>query len=156
MKHLFKKKNLKALFCFLPSVLSSTLWRHFNCCKIDFPDTKMSGGWQEIAWIFTITRAQMINPTLANVIGNNAGPGAERYSRSWHWRYSLSEANMEGYIHHKLLAIRGFNTTTKKSMRREYQLTTQWTGLWWLGYPPRGSRICPNSRGYLKPLNMDS
>lgn len=37
----------------------------------------------------------------------------------------LSEANMEGYIHQKLLAIRGFNTTTNKSMRREYQLTTQ-------------------------------
>lgn len=37
----------------------------------------------------------------------------------------LSEANMEGYVHHKLLAIRGFNTTTNKSMRREYQLTTQ-------------------------------
>lgn len=50
----------------------------------------------------------------------------QRYSRRWHGHYSpLSEANMEGYVHHKLLAIRDLNTTTNKSMRHEYQLTTQ-------------------------------
>lgn len=50
----------------------------------------------------------------------------QRDSRRRHWRCSLlSEANMEGYIHHQLLAIRDFNTTTNKSMRHKYQLRSE-------------------------------
>lgn len=49
----------------------------------------------------------MTNLTLANVIENNLGPGAEMLQEVAVRLHSyLSGVSMEGYIHHKLLEIR--------------------------------------------------
>lgn len=51
----------------------------------------------------------MTNLTLATVIENNLGPGAEMFQDMAVKLHSyLSGANMEGDIHHKLLEIRDF------------------------------------------------
>lgn len=49
----------------------------------------------------------MTNLTLAKVIENNLGPGAEILQEvAVKLRSYLSGVSMEGYIHHKLLEIR--------------------------------------------------
>lgn len=64
----------------------------------------------------------MTNLTLAKVIENNLGPGAEIFQDMAVKLHSyLSGANMEGYIYHKLLEIRDFKTQPLiKSMHHEY------------------------------------
>ena len=53
----------------------------------------------------------MINPTLANVDRNNAGPGAEIFQEVALTLQPIIRSK-HGRLHHKLLAIGDFNTTT--------------------------------------------